>query len=81
MAESQSWVTVITYTSALEADMAVGLLMAAGIPAWARGNDIVGIFGPGFQGPTVQGVDVLVARASHEQAAQVLRDYESESEE
>ena len=34
-------------------------LHAAGIDATIRGNDIVGIFGPGFQGATARGVDVL----------------------
>jgi hypothetical protein len=34
------------------------------VPARARSNDIVGIFGPGFGGATARGVDVLVLAPS-----------------
>lgn len=60
MAEPVRWVTVATYASAFEADIAVATLEARGVPARARSNDIVGIFGPGFGGATARGVDVLV---------------------
>ncbi|OYV74096.1 MAG: hypothetical protein B7Z72_00970 [Gemmatimonadetes bacterium 21-71-4] len=61
-----------TYSSALDADVAVSQLEAADIPALARGNDIVGIFGPGFQGATARGVDVLVPAAALKDARAVL---------
>ena len=60
MAEPVRWVTVATYASAFEADIAVATLEARGVPARTRSNDIVGIFGPGFGGATARGVDVLV---------------------
>lgn len=70
------WVTLTNFGSALEAEMLVERLRAAGITASARGNDIVGIFGPGFAGPTVRGVDVLVASNELTAAQEILADYE-----
>ena len=46
------WVTLANYSAGYEADIAIAVLDAAGIPAVRRGNDIVGLFGPGFEGPT-----------------------------
>lgn len=40
--------------------MAVVRLDGEGVPARARGNDLTGIFGPGFQGPSARGFDVEV---------------------
>ncbi|HKO15233.1 MAG TPA: DUF2007 domain-containing protein [Gemmatimonadaceae bacterium] len=67
-----SWVQVATYASAIEAEIAVARLEASGIPARARGNDIVGIFGPGFQGSSARGVSVLVLAESAEAAKEIL---------
>jgi hypothetical protein len=53
------WAVVTTYTAGIEADIAIELLKSAGIPALRRDNDIAGLFGPGFQGPTARGVSVL----------------------
>ena len=72
MPKSSGWVKLATYGSALEADVVVSRLEAAEIPAVSRGNDIVGIFGPGFQGVTAKGVDVLVPAAALEDARRVL---------
>ena len=55
-----AWTKVANFGSGLEADLAVEQLRGQNIQAEARGNDIVGIFGPGFQGSTARGVDVLV---------------------
>ena len=38
-------------------------------------GDITGIFGPGFQGATAKGVDVLVAREDADAARELLDDY------
>jgi hypothetical protein len=57
---TNTWARLANYGSGLEADVVVERLRAAGIEAVARGNDIVGIFGPAFQGTTARGVDVLV---------------------
>ena len=66
------WVAVTTVASGFEADVAVAVLGAAGIPARAAGNDLTGIFGPNFQGPTARGVDVLVPEDAADEARTVL---------
>lgn len=75
------WVTVVTVASGFEADVTVAVLGAAGIPARAYGNDLVGLFGPGFQGPTARGVDVLVPRDAVDEARGVLQAAEDAAEE
>jgi hypothetical protein len=66
------WIVLTNFASALEADVAVEQLRSAGIPAQSRGNDIVGIFGPGFQGRTARGVDVVVPDSAIERARDIL---------
>jgi hypothetical protein len=66
------WAVVTNFASGLEADMAVEQLRGLGVPAQARGNDIVGIFGIGFQGPTARGVDVLVPDSQLVRARTIL---------
>lgn len=72
MGNGSAWTKLATFGSALEADVVVSRLEAADIPAVARGNDIVGIFGPGFQGVTAKGVDVLVPEAALADARSIL---------
>jgi hypothetical protein len=67
-----SWVPVASYAMSFEADLAVARLEAAGILAVARGNDIVGLFGPGFQGATSRGVHVLVPTDAVQAARDIL---------
>lgn len=71
-------VKLANFATALEADMFVERLRSAGIRAMARGVDITGIFGPGFQGATAKGVDVLVPREEAEEARELLADYRAE---
>lgn len=66
------WVVVATCASGLEADVLVAVLGAARIPARAKGNDIVGLFGPNFAGATARGVDVLVPADAEDEAREVL---------
>ena len=73
-----SWVKLTNVATALEADMIVEHLRAARIQAVARGNDITGIFGPGFGGATARGVDVFVASIHLHTARQLLADYRGE---
>lgn len=68
----QRWVPVATFSAGVEADFAVARLEAAGILAVARGNDIAGIFGPGFGGATARGVDVLVLTDAVDAAREIL---------
>ena len=71
-AEKLRWVKARTYNSGFEAEMAVQTLESAGIPAHVRGNDIVGLFGPGFQGSTARGVDVMVLSSMLDEARDEL---------
>jgi hypothetical protein len=63
---------IANFGSALEAELAVEQLRGQSIPAQARGKDIVGIFGPGFQGTTARGVDVVVPTELAEAAREIL---------
>lgn len=67
-----AWVKLANFRAGYEADLAIAVLDAAGIPAVRRGNDIVGLFGPGFEGPTARGVDVFVPAAALADAREVL---------
>lgn len=58
--ERHRWVAIADVGSGWEADLVVARLDAEDIPARARGNDVVGIFGPGFQGATARGFLVEV---------------------
>lgn len=66
------WVPVAEYSASYEADIAVARLESAGILAVARGNDIVGVFGPGFGGASALGVRVLVPSDAAEAAHEIL---------
>jgi hypothetical protein len=67
-----TWTKIANFASALEADIAAEELRGQGIPAQTRGNDIVGIFGAGFQGATARGVDLLVPSSQVTQAKELL---------
>jgi hypothetical protein len=55
----RSWVTIATYGAGYEADIAIARFETAGITAVRRGNDMVGLFGPSFEGRSARGVEVL----------------------
>jgi hypothetical protein len=67
-----AWVSIATFAAGFEADLAVAQLESAGILAVARGNDITGIFGPGFGGKTARGVAVLVPSDAVQRAHAIL---------
>jgi hypothetical protein len=73
------WSVLATYASGLEAEIAVAVLGAAGIPARAKGNDIVGLFGPNFMGASARGVDVLVPVDAEAEARDVLARAEADA--
>ncbi|HEV7389698.1 MAG TPA: hypothetical protein VGN73_13885 [Gemmatimonadaceae bacterium] len=58
--EEKGWSVLATYSSGLEADIAMGQLEEAGIPALRDSNDAAGIFGASFQGTTPSGFTVRV---------------------
>ena len=71
-------IKLTNFATALEADIFVEQLKSAGIAAVSRGVDITGIFGPGFQGATARGVDVLVPAEDADEARELLVDYKAE---
>ena len=74
------WVKLVNVAMGFEAEMLVERLKSSGIEAIARGNDIVGIFGPGFQGATARGVDVLVPDEQMNEAREVLAEFQGDDE-
>ena len=72
MSERAKWVRVASYRSMLEAELGVQTLQASEIPAMARAHDLVGVFGPGFQGNVPRGVDLLVPSPLVDEAREVL---------
>ena len=70
--QEREWVAIATYGAGYEADLAIARLDTAGIDAVRRGNDTVGLFGPGFEGRTARGVDVLVPSDVVADAQEVL---------
>jgi hypothetical protein len=67
-----NWRQIATYSSGLEADMALQQLEAAGIPALRDSHDSVGVFGFGFQGSTGSGFTILVPDTEYEPAREIL---------
>ncbi|HEU4632008.1 MAG TPA: hypothetical protein VFS08_19820 [Gemmatimonadaceae bacterium] len=54
------WVPIATYPAVYAAEIGRAVLEAGGFDAIVEGGEWVGIFGPGFSGPTPRGVRVLV---------------------
>ena len=66
--EEKGWSVLATYSSGLEADIVMGQLDQAGIPALRDGHNATGIFGPGFQGTTPGGFTIRVPSQALEDA-------------
>lgn len=71
MEEKSRWIVVMTYGVVYEAEMAKGMLENAGIPAQVLGEHI-GVFGPGWSGMSIRGVDLAVPGPLLEDAREVL---------
>jgi hypothetical protein len=74
------WVKLTNLGSVLEADIMVERLRGAGLRARSNGGD-VGMFGSGFQGPSVRGVDVLVLGTDLSAAREILSEINESSQE
>lgn len=73
MTESdRRWVVIASFGAGYEADIAIARLEAAGITAVRRGNDLVGLFGPSFEGRSARGIEVLVPSDAVDEARAVL---------
>jgi hypothetical protein len=66
-------VKVASFPSRIEAGIAGGVLESNGITYVIRGDDI-GIFGPGHQGASIFGVDLLVGESDVPEARRLLAD-------
>jgi hypothetical protein len=73
------WVKLTNCANGFEAELLAERLRGSGLHAQTRGNDIVGVVGPGFQGTTTRGVDVLVLDVELSDARRVLDDTDSDS--
>lgn len=71
MTDHAEWVLLATLASGLEADQVRAELEEAGIPALVRGAQ-PGIFGGGFQGPVMGGLDVYVPSPELERARALI---------
>ncbi|HEX6748365.1 MAG TPA: DUF2007 domain-containing protein [Longimicrobium sp.] len=65
------WVIVAEYGAVLEADFAAATLEEAGIPARVTGAHL-GIFGAGYQGPSMFGARVMVPWHREDDARMIL---------
>lgn len=72
MSERAEWARATICRSMLEAELAQQTLEAAGIPSRIRAHDLVGVFGPGFQGSVPRGVDLLVPSPLVDEAREIL---------
>ncbi|HEX2168145.1 MAG TPA: DUF2007 domain-containing protein [Longimicrobiales bacterium] len=68
-----SWVPVREYAALVLAEMHQQMLEQSGIPVLLKGP-LTGAFGPGFSGPTTQGVTLLVPDEHHATALELLGD-------
>jgi len=67
------WQVAATFGTVLEAEFAAATLEEAGISAQVNGAHL-GIWGAGYQGPSMYGVRVLVPRHRLEEARTLLDD-------
>jgi hypothetical protein len=66
------WTKLASYGTGLEADIAVAALESAGIPSVVVGHQRSGIFGAGFQGPVIGGVEVRVPSKMLDEAWEII---------
>ena len=72
MSTPSDWIKLASFSSGFEADLAVAALETAGIPAVVVGHQVSGIFGVGFQGRVVGGIDVKVPRPMLDNAWEII---------
>jgi len=65
------WIEIASYGTGIEADMAITMLDAAGIPGRLKGER-AGVFGVTFQGALAQGLTLLVRPEDSERARGIL---------
>ncbi len=71
MKKQTEWRRVAEFGAGYQADAAEAVLGAYDIPVLREGPE-VGIFGPGFAGPTARGVALFVPADRHDEAKAAL---------
>jgi hypothetical protein len=74
------WEVVATFGTVLDAEFAAATLQEAGIPAQVHGAH-VGIWGAGYQGPSMYGVRLAVPHHRADDARALLDDLFGDEEE
>ena len=74
---ASDWVKIATVSTGFEADTARATLEDAGIPVLVRGNQ-AGIFGGGFQGLVIGGIDIFVPTDAVPRARELVVDDDEE---
>jgi hypothetical protein len=77
---SSDWAKIATVNTGFEADQARATLEEAGIPVLVRGNQ-AGIFGGGFQGLVIGGIDILVPTSAAARARELIDMEEDDADE
>ncbi|HSJ30465.1 MAG TPA: hypothetical protein VK933_03465 [Longimicrobiales bacterium] len=75
-----NWVAVKEYAALFLAELDKQMIEQSGIPVMLKGP-LTGAFGPGFAGPTTQGVTLLVPEPHYEAAAELLGESDAGSSE
>jgi hypothetical protein len=70
-AEPPRWVELGSYAGHFDADIDRALLESAGIPVLVKGS-VTGLFGPGFSGPTAEGIRLFVPDDRLEDARRLI---------
>jgi len=71
MTDNREWMLLASFDFGYEADFAEATLKGAGIPVVVKGRE-AGIWGPGFAGPSSQGLSVWVPGEEMEAARELL---------
>jgi hypothetical protein len=79
MSNETDWALLANYDFGYEADFAESAIAAAGIPVVVKGRE-AGIWGPGFAGPSSQGLSLWVPKALLNEAREILDDGEDDEE-
>jgi hypothetical protein len=69
--QESGWALLKEYSSQAEADLDLATLKMEDLPTMVRGSEI-GIFGPGFAGPTPRGVRVYVPEVALDLARELI---------
>ena len=74
------WDVVATFGTVLEAEFAAATLQEAGIPARVHGAHL-GIWGAGYQGPSMYGARVAVPQHRLDEARELMEDLFGDADE